>query len=81
MEEEEEDKEEEDTEVEGEEEDGTWRRVTASFPVCGSDTRGAGCVIDGDTVLLGEAPRQRRIRLTGFDAPELDSTCRGRRWH
>lgn len=28
-------------------------------------------MVDGDTIRLG----QRRIRLTGFDAPEMDGNC------
>lgn len=52
-----------------------WVPVTESFALCGEGTRAAGCVIDGDTVFLGFGPNQRRIRLTGFDAPELDGAC------
>lgn len=39
------------------------------------DGRKAGCVIDGDTVIIGFGPDRRRIRLTGFDAPELEGAC------
>lgn len=49
--------------------------VTQSFAMCGQGQRKEGCVIDGDTLVLGERPNQRRIRLTGFDAPELDGAC------
>ncbi len=41
-------------------------RVTAKFTPCGPG-RGPACVIDGDTFKLGD----RKIRITGIDAPEL----------
>ena len=41
-------------------------RVAASFTACGPG-RGAACVVDGDTFKLGD----RKIRVTGIDAPEL----------
>ena len=40
--------------------------VSAKFTPCGPG-RGNACVIDGDTFKLGE----RKIRITGIDAPEL----------
>ena len=44
--------------------------VAMTFRPCG--TPGSGpCVIDGDTLAIG----QRRVRLTGYDAPELDGAC------
>ncbi|MXP31232.1 thermonuclease family protein [Parerythrobacter jejuensis] len=47
-----------------------WQEVRLDLPICG--TRGAaGCVVDGDTIAIGK----RRVRLTGFDAPELDGAC------
>lgn len=46
----------------------------AKFTLCGVQHSGA-CVIDGDTIAFG----QRRIRLTGFDAPELDGACEAER--
>lgn len=64
-----------------------WTQVRSAFALCGEGQRKEGCVIDGDTVLLGKyAPsrgqhqnqlqnQQRRIRLTGFDAPEMDGAC------
>jgi len=52
-----------------------WMEVHASFALCGEAPRQEGCVIDGDTVLIGQGSAQRRIRLTGFDAPELDGAC------
>ncbi|WP_284124204.1 thermonuclease family protein [Parerythrobacter aestuarii] len=42
----------------------------ARFTVCGVEP-GDACVIDGDTIAFG----QRRVRLTGYDAPELDGAC------
>ena len=44
--------------------------VDIEFGLCGEGSQ-AACVIDGDTVAVG----QRRIRLTGYDAPELDGAC------
>ena len=41
-------------------------RVTATFTPCGPG-QGPACVIDGDTFKLGN----RKIRITGIDAPEL----------
>ena len=41
-------------------------QVTATFTRCGPG-RGVACVIDGDTFKLGD----RKIRITGIDAPEL----------
>lgn len=35
----------------------------------------AACVIDGDTLAVAASPKPRRIRLTGFDAPELEGAC------
>ena len=60
-----------------------WEPARHTFALCaapaGSGARAAGCVIDGDTVLLGEGQSARRIRLTGFDAPELDGACEAER--
>jgi endonuclease YncB( thermonuclease family) len=42
--------------------------VAATFTPCGPG-RGSACVIDGDTFKLGD----RKIRITGIDAPELAS--------
>lgn len=53
-----------------------WVPVETDFALCGAGgERKAGCLIDGDTVVLGFGTEQRRIRLTGFDAPELDGAC------
>lgn len=41
-------------------------QVAATFTACGPG-RGAACVVDGDTFKLGD----RKIRITGIDAPEL----------
>lgn len=41
-------------------------QVTTSFTPCGPG-RGPACVVDGDTFKLGD----RKIRITGIDAPEL----------
>ena len=57
-----------------------WTRQTGRFVVCGEPWRGAaGCVVDGDTIAMGSSNTPgtgtRRIRLTGFDAPELGGAC------
>lgn len=53
-----------------------WVRVTDRFSPCGAGKGTAGCVIDGDTLWLAvREGRPRRIRITGFDAPELDGAC------
>lgn len=54
---------------------GDWQALGGErFALCGQG--GAQrCVIDGDTVMIGT----RRIRLTGYDAPELDGACEAER--
>ena len=53
-----------------------WVRVDREFGLCGARGSGVqGCVVDGDTVIIGFGDDRRRIRLTGFDAPELDGAC------
>jgi len=53
---------------------GSPERVEAQFARCGE--RGAvHCVVDGDTIRIG----QRRIRLVGFDAPEIRGRCEAER--
>lgn len=52
-----------------------WTKVEYSFDICGTPGRGFACVSDGDTVTLGYGSTARRIRLTGFDAPEIDGQC------
>ncbi|BDI60057.1 hypothetical protein MACH05_06170 [Qipengyuania nanhaisediminis] len=60
--------------------DADWVSVTEPFAICGeAGPRAAGCVVDGDTVVLGFGREQRRIRLTGFDAPEIDGACTAER--
>lgn len=57
-------------------EDQGWERVPYRFAECGQSWAGAqGCVVDGDTLVIGSGPARRRIRLTGFDAPEIDGAC------
>lgn len=49
---------------------GEWEQVETRWTLC--ETRSSRtCVVDGDTVVIGE----ERVRLTGFDAPELDGAC------
>jgi endonuclease YncB( thermonuclease family) len=53
-----------------------WVPVSERFALCGKGgARAASCVVDGDTVVIGGGRAQRRIRLTGFDAPELEGAC------
>ncbi len=54
-----------------------WVPVTRGFGVCGQGNAGASqaCVIDGDTLAIGFGRDARRIRLIGFNAPELDGAC------
>lgn len=44
--------------------------VAGDFTRCGQG-RGAFCVIDGDTLKLGD----RKVRLNGIDAPEVKAMC------
>ena len=54
--------------------DEEWHPVERHFTICGTHGSQA-CVIDGDTLAIG----RRRIRLTGYDAPELDGGCEAER--
>lgn len=45
-------------------------QVNAHFTRCGPG-RGHACVIDGDTIKLGD----RKIRIIGIDTPEVDAQC------
>ncbi len=60
-----------------------WAEVPHDFALCG-EGRSRACVIDGDTLAIGFGPTSsrtgaRRIRLTGYDAPELDGACKAER--
>lgn len=52
-----------------------WAPVSQRFDLCGTRGRGFACVTDGDTVTLGHGAGARRIRLTGFDTPEIAGAC------
>lgn len=56
-----------------------WTEVDTRFALCGQRSSGSarelGCVVDGDTVVIGFGEERRRIRLTGFDTPEIDGAC------
>ena len=52
-----------------------WVSVGSQFGTCGERGRPFSCVSDGDTVTLGYGAGARRIRLTGFDAPETNGSC------
>jgi endonuclease YncB( thermonuclease family) len=54
---------------------GDWVEAEHGFDTCGESGRGFACVSDGDTVTLGYGNSTRRIRLTGFDAPEIEGKC------
>jgi len=47
-----------------------WEPIDEQFTLCGERSSN-GCVIDGDTIMIG----RRKIRLTGFNAPELAGEC------
>ena len=49
-------------------------RIDARFARC-AGTGVTYCVVDGDTIRIG----QRRIRLMGFDAPEMHARCEDER--
>ena len=36
-------------------------------------------MVDGDTLIMGFGKERRRIRLTGYDAPELEGACEAER--
>ncbi|MEL7188692.1 MAG: hypothetical protein AAGK17_03995 [Pseudomonadota bacterium] len=57
-----------------------WVEVNADFPICGNGSSGAkGCIADGDTIIIGFGEDRRRIRLIGFDTPELNGACAAER--
>lgn len=56
-----------------------WVSVAPDFALCGEGARQQACVVDGDTVHIGFGSDRRRIRLTGFDAPEIDGACEAER--
>lgn len=49
---------------------GEWQQIDTRFSLCG-ERNSNGCVIDGDTIMLGK----RKIRLSGYNAPELKGEC------
>lgn len=56
-----------------------WVRVDQEFSLCADRGSTDACVVDGDTVIIGFGENRRRIRLTGFDAPELEGACEAER--
>lgn len=50
---------------------GTPQQIALEFHRCGQG-RGPNCVIDGDTFIMA----QRKIRITGIDAPEIGTKAR-----
>lgn len=56
--------------------DSEWQPSSqSSFGLCGERGRPFACVTDGDTVTLGYGSSARRIRLKGFDTPEIRGAC------
>lgn len=55
---------------------GPWDALPQKIDVCGEPTSWRACAIDGDTLSLA-APggKRRRVRLTGYDAPEIAGKC------
>lgn len=57
-----------------------WVPVDQPLSLCGAGERTDLCIVDGDTLRVSQrGARPRRIRLTGFDAPELDGACEAER--
>lgn len=53
-----------------------WVSENTRYPLCGEGSgRAVGCVVDGDTLFIGFGSERRRIRFTGFDAPEKHGAC------
>jgi endonuclease YncB( thermonuclease family) len=51
-----------------------WANTDMHFTLCGE--RGSqACVIDGDTIVIAKAGKNRKIRITGYNAPELKGEC------
>lgn len=56
-----------------------WASPSLTFDLCGEKGAGRACVIDGDTLHIRRGDEVRRIRITGYDAPELDGACEAER--
>lgn len=56
-----------------------WAPLSLTFGLCGEEGSGRACVIDGDTLHISRGDEVRRIRITGYDAPELDGACKAER--
>lgn len=57
-----------------------WIGERLDFAICGARSSGAdGCVVDGDTLIIGFGEKRRRVRLTGYNAPELNGACEAER--
>ncbi len=53
-----------------------WVWVDEVFSLCGEGERSRACVIDGDTLSVARSgSKPLRIRLIGFDTPELEGAC------
>ncbi|MEP2551983.1 MAG: hypothetical protein ABJH26_11880, partial [Marinomonas sp.] len=56
-----------------------WVPPPLTFGLCGEKGAGRACIIDGDTLHIRRGKDIRRIRITGFNAPELDGACAAER--
>lgn len=52
-----------------------WVEPQLTFGLCGQKGAGRACVVDGDTLHIRRGANVRRIRITGYNAPELDGAC------
>lgn len=50
-------------------------RSPLNFGLCGEKGAGRACVVDGDTLHIRRGNAAQRIRITGYNAPELDGAC------
>lgn len=59
---------------------GPWERLPARVGECGIGRGWTACAIDGDTLSIARSDGPpRRVRLLGYDAPELDGACAAER--
>ena len=64
-----------------------WTPPPLTFGLCGekgaakngAKNGGRACVVDGDTLHIRRGKTAQRIRITGYDAPELDGACEAER--
>ncbi|MEP2735548.1 MAG: hypothetical protein ABJP34_04545 [Erythrobacter sp.] len=56
-----------------------WTPPPLAFGLCGEKGAGRACVVDGDTLHIRTGKQVQRIRITGYNAPELDGACEAER--